>query len=92
MNSALSSGIGKKTKEDWRTVAGRVPGSLGRGVLSPGCFCFVNDVAVRGVDAQSAKRRVLLGRWLLGTLPLAAFKHAVFPFYCTCKRYSGARH
>lgn len=71
---------------------GGVPGSLGRVLLSPGWFCFLNGLAVHSVDAQSAKRRVLLGRWLLGTLPLAAFKHAVFPFYCTCKRYSGARH
>lgn len=32
------------------------------------------------------------GWWLLETLPLSAFNCAVFPFYCTCKQYLGARH
>lgn len=92
MNGALSSGIEKETKKGWRTIRGIVPGSLGQGVLSSGSFCFLSYLVFHEVDAQAAKRRVLLGPCLLGTLPLTAFKHAVFPFYCTCKRYLGARH
>lgn len=67
-------------------------GAVLQGILSLSSFCILNCSAVHRADMHATKRRTLLRQLLMGNVPLAVLEHTVFPFYCTCKCYSGAQH